>query len=111
MTPTRTFSTIWYRSQPLRLAEPALKAMEDRGSLVVSPGKLLFRGNVKEVEITDIDNVSAHRHGRDFINRWVTVTYGNGNTAMFVDGGLLGWSGIFGGNRKLREAIEQATAG
>lgn len=111
MTPTRTFPTVWYRSQPLRLAEPALKAMEDRGSLVVAAGKLVFRGTLKELEITDIENVTAHRHGRDFVNRWITVTYGDGKTAMFVDGGLLGWRGILGGNRRLREAIEQAAAG
>jgi hypothetical protein len=111
MAPTRTFDSVWYRSQPLRATEPALKAMEDRGSLVVSRGKLRFRGKVKEIEITDIHDVSANRHGRDFINRWVTVTYGGGKTAMFVDGGLLGWKGILGGNKRLREAIEQTVAG
>jgi hypothetical protein len=111
MTSARTFRTVWYRSQPLRATEPALKAMEDRGSLDVLADQLIFRGKTKEVEITGIHRVSAHRHGRDFINRWITVAYGDGKTAMFVDSGLLGWKGILGGNKRLLHAIEQAAAG
>lgn len=30
--------------------------------------------------------------------------------ARFVDGGLLGWAGILGGNARLRAAIEAAAA-
>lgn len=87
-----------------------MKGMEDRGSLVISPGKLVFQGRQKTVEITNITDVSAKRAGRDFVNRWITVTYGDGQTAMFVDGRMLGWSGILGGNKRLREAIEQAAS-
>jgi hypothetical protein len=65
--------------------------MEDRGSLTVSPGKLVFHGKTGTVEISDISNVSTKRHGLDFVNRWITVSYGGGQTALFVDGTMLGW--------------------
>jgi hypothetical protein len=103
-----TFEKVWYRAQPLGGAELTMKAMTDRGSLTIGQGRLEFRGAKKHVDVTDIKGVSMQRAGRDFVNRWVTVTYGDGQTAMFVDGRLLGWSGIFGGNKRLLKVIEQA---
>jgi hypothetical protein len=88
-----------------------MKAMEDRGTLAISPGRLVFHGPKKSLDITGISEVSAKRHGRDIVNRWITVTYEDGRTAMFVDGRLLGWSGLLGGNKRLLQAIEQAAAG
>lgn len=107
---TRTFSNVWYRSQPLGLGEVTVKAMEDHGSLTVAPGRLEFRGAKKRIDVTDVKGVSATRAGRDFVNRWITVTYGDGQIAMFVDGRLLGWSGVFGGNKRLLRAIEHAVS-
>ena len=104
------FKGVWYRSQPVGTREVTMKAMEDRGTLTISPGKLVFQGAKDTLEITDVSDVSAKRHGRDIINRWITVTYRDGRTAMFVDGRLLGWSGLLGGNARLRKAIEQVTA-
>lgn len=104
----RTFRSVWYRSRPIGNTEVTMKAMEDRGSLTVEPGRLVFHGSKATVEVTGISDVSSARHGRDFINRWITVTYGDDQTALFVDGSLLGWGGILGGNKKLRRAIEEA---
>jgi hypothetical protein len=104
----RNFRLVWYRSRPIEATELTMKAMEDRGSLTVEPGRLVFHGRKQTVEITGISDISADRHGRDFINRWITITYGDGNTALFVDGSLMGWGGILGGNKKLRRAIEAA---
>jgi hypothetical protein len=108
---TTTVRGVWFRSKPVGNTEVTMKAMEDRGTLTISPGKLVFDGAKKNLEITDIADISAKRHGRDIVNRWITVIYGDGQTAMFVDGRLLGWSGLLGGNKRLLNAIEQATAG
>ena len=102
------FNSVWYRSRPLTIRDVTIKGMEDRGTLTVDPGSLRFEGKKGTVEITDIRRVFASRAGRDFVNRWITVEYGDGQTAMFVDGRLMGWRGIFGGNKKLLAAIEQA---
>jgi hypothetical protein len=107
----KTFANVWYRTTPVGGREVTMKAMEDRGELTVGPGKLVFTGKKKTVEITDIRSVTALRAGRDFINRWIVVTYGaDGDEARFVDGRLLGWAGILGGNTRLRAAIEAAAA-
>ena len=108
---TTTLRSVWFRSKPVGNTEVTMKAMEDRGTLTISPGKLVFDGAKRNLEITGISEISAKRHGRDIVNRWITVTYGDGQTAMFVDGRLLGWSGLLGGNKRLLKAIEQATAG
>ena len=104
----RTFRKVWYRSKPIGAAELTMKAMEDRGLLTVEPGRLVFQGRKQTVEITGVTEVFSANHGRDFINRWITVSYGGGKTALFVDGSLLGWGGILGGNKRLRRAIEEA---
>jgi hypothetical protein len=44
------------------------------------------------------------------VNRWITVEYGHEQIAMFVDAGMLGWSGILGGNKRLREAMLSAAS-
>ena len=104
----QTFSMVWYRSRPIGSLELTMKGMEDRGSLRVSPGKLVFHGKKGTVEISNISDVSTKRHGRDFVNRWITVSYGGGQTALFVDGAMLGWAGILGGNKRLHAAIDAA---
>jgi hypothetical protein len=108
---TTTFKGVWFRSRPVGNREVTMKAMEARGTLAISPGKLVFHSPKTNLDITGISDVSAQRHGRDIINRWITVTYEDGRSAMFVDGRLLGWSGLLGGNKRLLEAIEQAAAG
>lgn len=106
---TRTFQKVWYRSRPVGGTELTMKAMEVRGSLTVAPDRLEFRGAKHSVDITNVKEVSAKRAGRDFINRW--IANGDGQIAMFVDGRLLRWSGILGGNRRLPRAIEQSAVG
>ncbi len=103
----RTFRKVWYRSRPVGGTEVTMKAMEDRGSLTVSQGRLDFRGAKSTLDITNIRQISAKRAGRDIVNRWITVAYGDDQIAMFVDGRLLGWSGVLGGNKRLLRAIER----
>jgi hypothetical protein len=105
-----TFPNVWYRSRAIGSTEVTMKAMEDRGTLTVSAGKLVFEGKKQTVEITDIESVESRREGRDFVNKWVIVTHPTGE-ARFVDGRLLGWSGLLGGNKKLLTTIQQAASG
>lgn len=106
-----TFGRVWYRSRPVGLGEPTMKAMEDSGTLDIGPGVVRFEGRKKgTVEIRDIRRVSVRRGGRDFVNRWIWVEYGDGHVAMFVDGRWAGWGGILGGNKRLLAALEHALA-
>ncbi len=107
---TTKFTKVWYRSKPLGVGEMTVKAMEDSGSLTVEPGYIRFDGKKGKVEIRDIKQVSAAKSGRDFVNKWTTIEYGDGKIAMFVDAKMLGWSGILGGNTRLFTAL-QSTAG
>jgi hypothetical protein len=102
-----TFPNVWYRSGVIGTTEVTMKAMEDRGTLTVSPGKLVFQGKKKTVEITDIQTVTSKRQGRDWVNKWIVVTHAEGES-RFVDGGLLGWAGILGGNKRLLAAVTRA---
>jgi hypothetical protein len=105
--PSQTFKSVWYRPHGTGLEDIAkMKAMTDRGSLDVSPGRLHFEGKWTSLDVTDIERISLGRSGKDFINTWVTLEYAGGRTAQFADGGNLGWSGILGGTRKLMRAIE-----
>jgi hypothetical protein len=91
------------------MKDVTMKGMEDSGSLTVEPGRLLFEGKRKgRIEIIGMRSVSAQRAGRDFVNKWITIEYGNNQVAMFVDAGLLGWSGILGGNKRLLATIQEA---
>lgn len=106
---SQTFAKVWYRSRPLTMKDVTMKGMEDSGSLAVEPGRLIFEGKRKgRVEITGMRTVSAQRAGRDFVNRWITIDYGDNQVAMFVDAGMLGWSGILGGNKRLLATIQEA---
>lgn len=103
---------IWYRSEPLGWKNASVKAMEDTGSLLVEEGRIEFKGKKKQVVITDIRSVELGRQfgekGRDAVNKWVTVEYGDGQLALFADGGALGWRGLLGGTKKLHKTLEEA---
>jgi hypothetical protein len=104
---TATFKTVWFRSEPL--AKRSMKSMEDRGTLTVEPGVVTFRGHkIGTLVLRNITGVTVGTAGRDAMNNWVTVRYGFGQTAMFADGGMIGWRGILGGNNKLADTIRDA---
>ncbi len=104
------FPTVWYRQAENKLEDMQLPAYQDVGKLSIHKGSIVFRGRVEVVLITDIARVSYGKQGRDFINNWVKVEYGEApviSTAYFADGGLRGWSGIFGGTRKIFCALTE----
>jgi uncharacterized caspase-like protein len=106
--PSQVFENVWYRPEGTRVEDMVkMKAMSDRGKLVLRPGHLSFSGKWTSLDITDVERVYRSRSGKDFVNSFVVVEYGGGQIAQFADGRNLGWSGFIGGNRKLQSAIER----
>ena len=102
---TRTFGTVWYLPEENRWRDMNILAMRDAGTLVVNDDALEFNGKKENAYITDVKRISYGKQGRDFVNNWVKIEYQDGKTAFFADGSLLGWGGIFGGTRKILDAV------
>ena len=103
-----TFDKVWFLPRERRWGELNL-AYEDIGRLTVRADSLEFQGRKGTLVITHIRRVSCGKQGRDFINDWVKVEYGDGpspSIAFFADGAGMGWSGVLGGTRKILEAVE-----
>ena len=102
---SRTFRNVWYLPSENRWRDMNLLAMRDTGTLVVNDVSIDFRGGKETVHITGITKISYGKQGRDFINNWVKVEFQGGKTAYFADGSWLGWGGIFGGTKKILNAV------
>jgi hypothetical protein len=91
---------VWYRSTPG-------SRIEDRGTVTVENGTLSFAGKKGTVS----GRVrSAETRSVGFSN-WVRAHYeadGETREAYFLVKDLLGWSGMLGGNRELKEALQAA---
>jgi len=78
------------------------------GTLRVEPGNTRLETNDGTIEIAPIQSV-----GRRFVSlwlKWVEVHYGErGEQQLFMgDRRVLGWAGIFGGNKAIEEALRVA---
>lgn len=96
---------IWYRST----AGVNIPAWEDKGSLRFGAGTFEFHGKSQTVS-GSILSVGRAQMGT---NKWVHVRYEDGGQekdAYFMDGGMLGWAGVLGGNKRLARDLE-ASAG
>lgn len=97
-------SNIWYRTT----AAVNVPVWEDRGSLSIGPGTIRFDGGKNNVS-GSIRMVDRAQMGT---NRWVHVRYeddrGDTRDAYFMDGGMLGWAGVLGGNKRLARELEAA---
>ena len=105
----KTFHAVWHRSGKKGLFE--LLAFKDSGTLVVRDNRIEFTGKDQFV-IDKVLKLSYGKQGADFVNNWVSIDYVDGieeKTAFFADGGWLGWRGIFGGTRRIYDAV-QATS-
>ena len=103
-----TFHSVWHRSGKKGLFE--LLAFKDSGNLVVRQDRLEFLGKNRLV-IDKILGLSYGKQGTDFVNNWMRIDYQEGaeeKTAYFADGGWLGWRGIFGGTRRIYDAVRAA---
>lgn len=105
-----TFTKVWY-SPKLSGWKRWLRffAWWDKGTLVVNEDSLEFHGRKEKIRITDIKKIS---YGKAFSNRWnywVKIEYGDGRQAFFIDGSWLGWGSVFGGNKRIWQAVIQLT--
>ncbi len=101
------FENVWYRPAESRWRDAELVAYRDAGALVVRADSLEFYGRRERVTVAGVRAVTLGKQGRDFINEWVRVEYGEGATALFADGSWLGWGGLFGGTRRIFEAVRR----
>jgi hypothetical protein len=91
---------VWYRSTRGSM-------IEDRGAVTVENGTFSFAGKKGTVSGRVL---SAQTRAVGFSN-WVQATYeadGETREAYFLVKDLLGWAGMLGGNRELKEAFEAA---
>jgi hypothetical protein len=105
----QTFDKVWYLPNENKWRDLNLLALRDSGTLSVTGNSIEFRGAKETVTITNIRAVSYGKQGRDFVNNWVKVEYGDGPTpatAFFADGSVLGWGGIFGGTKRILAAVQ-----
>ncbi|HYR10312.1 MAG TPA: hypothetical protein VEQ60_21235 [Longimicrobium sp.] len=107
MDPPRTFESIWYRDKPATESTKADPFIRERGRLVVEGDALRFEGRKHSVVLRDVEAVEYGVHG-SMTNPSVHVRYrdgGEARSAWFTDGGLGGYSGMFGGTRRLAQAL------
>lgn len=105
---TQTFDTVWYLPHENRWQDLNILAYRDTGMLTVAENLIQFQGGKETIVITDIRRVTFGRQGRDFVNNWVRIEYGdrvNPSIAFFADGSALGWGGIFGGTKRILTAV------
>ncbi len=106
----QTFDTVWFLPHENRWRDFNLLAYRDTGRLTVSDESIEFRGDKETLVITNVQRVSYGKQGRDFVNNWVKVEYGDHATpsvAFFADGSMHGWGGIFGGTKRILQAVKQ----
>ena len=106
------FENVWYLPASNTWKDFNPLAMKDIGDLKVSAGCIIFSGSEYNVVITDVQSISYGKQGRDFINNWVKLLYFDRNNelleAYFADGNKGGWSGIFGGTKKIYTLLNSA---
>lgn len=100
-----TFDKVWHLPAENRWRDMNMLAMRDAGTRVVNGDSLEFNGKKEMARIVEEKRISYGKQGRDFVNNWVKIEYGDGNMAFFAEGRWLGWSGIFGGTKRILEAV------
>ncbi len=76
----QTFDTVWYLPHENRWRDLNVLAYRDVGKLTVSDNLIEFRGKNETVTISNPLRVSYGKQGRDFVNNWVKVEYGDSAT-------------------------------
>ena len=103
--PAAVFDTVWYLPVENTAGDFNFLAYRDTGQLIVHDAGLQYNGGKGTLYIQGISRVTIGKQGRDFVNDWVRVEYGQGQTAFFADGSWLGWGGMLGGTRKIADAV------
>lgn len=102
-----TFDSIWYREKPVTESSRADPFTRERGRLVVERDAIRFDGTKVNIVMRGIEAVEYGVHG-SMTNPSVHVRYRDGAEARsvwFTDGGLGGYAGMFGGTRRLAQAL------
>jgi hypothetical protein len=108
--PAQTFDTVWYLPDENRWRDLNPLAYKDVGKLTINEESIEFQGRGQTLVIEKVRRVSYGKQGRDFVNNWVKVEYGDGptaSTAFFADGSMMGWRGIFGGTKRILDAVKR----
>ncbi len=108
---SRTFNSIWYRAKPVTESTRADPFIRERGRLVVDGDEIRFEGAKTSVVMRGIEAVEYGVHG-SMTNPTVHVRYredGEPRSAWLTDGGLGGYAGMFGGTRRLAQALGATT--
>lgn len=109
MEPARTFDHVWYREKPATESSRADPFTRERGRLVVEGNGLRFEGKTTQVVMREIEAMEYGVHGT-MTSPSIHVRYRDGDeprSAWLTDGGLGGYAGVFGGTRRLAQALGQ----
>lgn len=107
MHPTRTFDHIWYRSKPVTESSKADPFTRERGRLIAEGDTIRFEGKTTRLVMQNVEAVEYGVYGT-MTNPSVHVRYredGEPRSAWLTDGGLGGYAGMFGGTRRLAQAL------
>jgi hypothetical protein len=107
MEPTRTFDHIWYRSKPVTESSRADPFTRERGRLIAEGDTIRFEGKTTRLVMRNVEAVEYGVYGT-MANPSVLVRYredGEPRSAWLTDGGLGGYAGMFGGTRRLAQAL------
>jgi hypothetical protein len=101
------FNNVWYLSRENTIEQFKIMAYEDVGRLEIQENTIVYTGRKGSVIIRKISKIKYGKQGRDFMNNWVQIEYGDNQKAFFADGSVLGWKGFFGGTKILFAAINK----
>ncbi|RWY47252.1 hypothetical protein [Mucilaginibacter gilvus] len=103
--------TVWYLPSENTWKQFQYLAMKDIGTIAFFKDVISFTGEKTDIKIAQIISISYGKQGRDFINNWIKIDYhdetGVQSQAFFADGNNRGWSGIFGGTKKMYMLIKE----
>jgi hypothetical protein len=108
MEAAQVFESVWYRAKPATESSRADPFTRERGRLVVEPDGIRFEGRTAKLVLRGIEAVEYGVYGT-MTNPSVHVRYrdgGEARSAWFTDGGMGGYSGVFGGTRRLAQALD-----
>ena len=101
---------IWYLPSANTWKDFQMMAMKGIGTLTISLGLISFNGRNTNLIIDNPVSISDGKQGRDFINNWVKIEFYNKSNELtevyFADGNNSGWSGIFGGTKKIYNILK-----
>ncbi len=104
----KEFKNVWYLSRELTWDDMSFFPYKRSATIRIKGGCIEVICGDELVKIYDINQVSMGKQGRDFVNDWVRIDYGDEKTAYFADGSALGWGGIFGGTSRIFNAIKES---